>query len=117
MLNSDGGPGNSPPVASPFGSGFRICASGTPRPMPLLPVTSLSDPRIALYRNLKDRDLDRSGRWFIAEGEYVVRRLLASDFPVESVFLADRRAAEMAPLAPPGVPVYVAPQAVMAGVR
>src|SRR5205814_2797010 len=84
--------------------------------MPILPVTSLADPRVALYRNLKDRDLDRSGQWFIAEGEYVVRRLLASDFPVESVFLADRRAAEMAPLVPADMPVYVAPQPVMEGV-
>ena len=84
--------------------------------MPVLPITSLSDPRVALYRNLKDRDLDRTGRWFIAEGEYVVRRLLASDFPVESVFLAERRAAEMAPLVPADVPVYVAPQPVMEGV-
>lgn len=84
--------------------------------MSLLPVTSLADPRVALYRNLKDRELDRGGRWFIAEGAYIVRRLLASDFPVESVFATDRLAAEMAPLIPADVPVYVAPPAVMAGV-
>jgi tRNA G18 (ribose-2'-O)-methylase SpoU len=47
-------------------------------------VDSLDDPRVWHYRDLKDRALDRSGRWFIAEGEHVVRRLLASDFPVES---------------------------------
>jgi tRNA G18 (ribose-2'-O)-methylase SpoU len=38
----------------------------------------------------------------------VVRRLLASDFPVESVLLAERRVAEIAPLVPPHVPVYAA---------
>jgi tRNA G18 (ribose-2'-O)-methylase SpoU len=76
-------------------------------------IDSLDDPRVWHYRDLKDRALDRSGRWFIAEGEHVVRRLLASDFPVESVFLSEKRAAEMAPLVPAGVPVYVAPQAVM----
>jgi tRNA G18 (ribose-2'-O)-methylase SpoU len=84
--------------------------------MAIIPISTLDDPRVALYRNLKDRALDRGGRWFIAEGEYVVRRLLASDFPVESVFLAERRAAAMAPLVPESVPVYVAPQAVMGGV-
>jgi tRNA G18 (ribose-2'-O)-methylase SpoU len=77
------------------------------------PIDTLDDPRVWHYRDLKDRALDRSGKWFIAEGEHVVRRLLASDFPVESVFLSEKRAAEMAPLVPPGVPVYVAPQRLM----
>ena len=76
-------------------------------------IDSLDDPRVWHYRDLKDRELDRSGRWFIAEGEHVVRRLLASDFPVESVFLSQKRAAELAPQVPPGIPVYVAPQALM----
>ena len=81
--------------------------------MPIESVTSLDDPRVALYRNLKDRELDRSGRWFIAEGEYIVRRLLASDFPVESVFVAEKRAAELAAIVPAGVPVYTASLGVM----
>ena len=75
--------------------------------MPLLPVHSLDDPRILPYRNLKDRDLARSGERFIAEGEQVVRRLLDSDYPTESLMLSRRRAGEVAPLAPPDVPVYV----------
>jgi tRNA G18 (ribose-2'-O)-methylase SpoU len=76
-------------------------------------IDSLDDPRVRHYRNLKDRELDRSGKWFIAEGEHVVRRLLASDFPVESVFLSEKRAAEFATVVPDGIPVYVAPQALM----
>ena len=72
-------------------------------------VDTLDDPRVAPYRNLKDRDLARSGDRFIAEGEQVVRRLLASDYPTESLLLARKRADEIAPLAPPGVPVYVVP--------
>src|SRR5687767_1147507 len=74
--------------------------------MAVIPITTLDDPRVALYRNLKDRDLERRGRHFIAEGEHVTRRLLASDFPVDSVMLAERRVAEMAPLIPEHVPVY-----------
>jgi tRNA G18 (ribose-2'-O)-methylase SpoU len=79
-------------------------------------IDSLDDPRVAEYRNLKDHELDRQGRLFIAEGDYVVGRLLASDFPVESVFLSDKRANEIAPQVPSGVPVYVASQQVMNGV-
>ncbi len=76
-------------------------------------ITSLDDPRVAAYRNLKDHELDRQGKLFIAEGEHIVRRLLASDFPVESVFLSEKRSAEFAPVVPAPVPVYVAPSAVM----
>src|SRR5688500_2722596 len=76
-------------------------------------IDNLDDPRVWHYRDLKDRALDRSGRWFIAEGEHVVRRLLVSDFPVESVFLSEKRAAEIVPLVPAGVPVYVAPKVLM----
>jgi tRNA G18 (ribose-2'-O)-methylase SpoU len=81
--------------------------------MPIIPIDSLDDPRVANYRNLKDRELERRGQLFIAEGEHIVRRLLASDFPVESVLLAERRAAEMAPLVPEPIPVYVVSQALM----
>jgi len=71
-------------------------------------ITSILDPRLDVYRNLKDRELACHGGLFIAEGEFVVRRLLASDYPVESVLLARRRVDEIAPLAPTGVPVYAA---------
>jgi tRNA G18 (ribose-2'-O)-methylase SpoU len=75
--------------------------------MPIVPISSLDDPGVSPYRDLKDRELARGGDRFIAEGEHVVRRLLASDFPVESLLVARRRADEVAPLAPPDVPVYV----------
>ncbi|WP_428939045.1 TrmH family RNA methyltransferase [Fontivita pretiosa] len=77
-------------------------------------IDSLDDPRIVHYRNLKDRELAREhGGRFIAEGEHVVRRLLTSDYPVESVLLAARRAEEIAPIVPESVPVYVVPDAMM----
>jgi len=81
--------------------------------MPIVPIDSLDDPRVAPYRNLKDRELARSGDRFIAEGEQVVRRLLASDYPTESLLLARRRAEEIATLAPPDVPVYVVDDALV----
>ncbi|HEX4796840.1 MAG TPA: RNA methyltransferase [Humisphaera sp.] len=80
-----------------------------------IPITSLDDPRVAAYRNLKEKELDRAGRLFIAEGEYVVRRLLESDYPVESVFASDLRLPKIAGFVPEGVPLYVTPQQTMNG--
>lgn len=76
-------------------------------------ISSLDDARISAYRNLKDRELAESGDRFIAEGEHVVLRLLASDFPVESVLLSERRAAEITPLVGDSTPVYVMPDAMV----
>ena len=81
--------------------------------MPLIPIDSFEDPRLAPYRNLKERDLAREGGRFIAEGENLVKRLLASRYQTESVLLADRRVAEIAPLVPPHIPVYSAPAAIV----
>jgi len=77
--------------------------------MSIIPIHSFDDPRLAPYRNLKERDLAREGDRFIAEGENLVKRLLASRLVTESVLLAERRVAELSPLVPEGVPVYAAP--------
>jgi tRNA G18 (ribose-2'-O)-methylase SpoU len=79
----------------------------------VIPIASIDDPRIAPYRNLKDRELAREGGLFIAEGELVLRRLLRSDYPVESVLLGRRRAETIGPLVPAGIPLYVAPDPLM----
>src|SRR3954469_25911640 len=74
----------------------------------LIPIESLDDPRVADYRTLKDRERARDGGSFVAEGEMVVRRLLASSLRTDSLLVSQRRVEEIAPLAPPDVPVYVA---------
>lgn len=76
-------------------------------------ISSLDDPRLAPYRALKERELAREGGRFIAEGEQLVKRLLASAFATESVLLAQRRAPEIAPLVPEPLPVYVVPDEMM----
>jgi tRNA G18 (ribose-2'-O)-methylase SpoU len=76
--------------------------------MPVHPVESLDDDRLWPYRNVKDKELARDGRRFMAEGEQVVRRLLASGLEVESVLLSTRKAAALAPLASPETDVWVA---------
>jgi tRNA G18 (ribose-2'-O)-methylase SpoU len=76
--------------------------------MPLQPVQSLDDPNLWPYRNLKDKELARNGNRFIAEGENVVRRLLASPISVESVLVAQRKLAAIAPLCRGDTPIYAA---------
>ena len=83
------------------------------------PITDPGDPRIADYRQLKERHLSAQGGRFIAESERVVRRLLASGLAVHSLLLTAPRLAALATLidgdgdgARP-FPIYVAGQAVM----
>jgi tRNA G18 (ribose-2'-O)-methylase SpoU len=73
----------------------------------LCPLDSVDDPRLAPYRDLKRTNLTRWSGLFIAEGDKLVRRLLASDFPVESVVLGRRHVVKIAPLVPDDVPIYV----------
>lgn len=73
----------------------------------MIPVTSLDDPRLAPYRNLRDRTL-RGESIFITEGREVTMRLLASRFEAESIFVAEEFAEEFERLAAGRVPVYVA---------
>src|SRR5436190_1448959 len=81
--------------------------------MSVIAIEAFDDPRLAPYRNLRERDLAREGGRFIAEGEQLVKRLLASRFVTESVLLAERRAAEMVPLIRDDIEVYVAPAEVV----
>jgi tRNA G18 (ribose-2'-O)-methylase SpoU len=82
-------------------------------PATIVPVESLDDPRLFLYRNVKDRDIARSGGRFIAEGEKLVHRLLTSKYRTESVLIAPRLLEEFRPLFPDDVHVFVAPESVM----
>jgi tRNA G18 (ribose-2'-O)-methylase SpoU len=81
-----------------------------------LPIDSLDDPRVAPYRNMKDKELARDGGRFIAEGELVVRRLLAARFGVESLLISRRKADAILPVVPAGVPVWVADDETIRGV-
>ena len=88
--------------------------------MPLHPVSRLDDPRLDDFRDV--READRLGRLgiFLAEGEVVLRVLLARGrFRVRSMLLAEPRAAALAPLLaslPEEIPVYVAPLPLMSEV-
>ena len=76
-----------------------------------------SDPRIAAYREIRERDLVGREGLFVAEGEVVVRVLLERSIhaPV-SLLVAEKRLAALDRLTaglPGGVPVYAAAQPVL----
>lgn len=76
-----------------------------------------SDPRIADYLDVRDRDLAGRGGLFVAEGAVVLQKLIAAGrHPLQSVLVAENRLASMAALLgglTPDVPVYAASQPVM----
>ncbi len=82
-----------------------------------LPVDDPDDPRIALYRDVRDRDLLGREGAFMAEGEVVLRTALRDGrHPIESLLLLDRRLPKLADALEAlasTVPVYLAPQPVL----
>lgn len=83
----------------------------------LIAITDPGDPRIEAYRHVKERDLvGRQGR-FVAEGEVVLRAAIRSGRHVlDSLLLAEKRVAAMAPLLanlPGATPAYVASQVLL----
>lgn len=84
--------------------------------MPVQRVSEASDSRLGDYRNLPDATLRASSGKFVAESEVVVRKLLASPLRTLSILVTEPRLDAIGATVPPGVPVYVAAQAVIDGV-
>ncbi|UHD47269.1 RNA methyltransferase [Aureimonas altamirensis] len=81
------------------------------------PIDDADDPRIAAFRDIRERDLVRSGD-FIAEGAVVLDHLLtASLFEPLSILVSEHRIGGLLPrlqaLGTEQVPILVCPQAVM----
>jgi tRNA G18 (ribose-2'-O)-methylase SpoU len=83
--------------------------------LPPIEILDAADPRVADYRDLKERRLNEAGR-FVAESERVVRRLVASGLPIQSVLMTAPRLATLADALGGDFPVYLAPQGVLDGV-
>ena len=77
-----------------------------------IPITDPADPQLDDYRALRERDLRREGL-FVGEQALVVGHMLALPGVTKSVLVAENMAERVAPLAPPEVPVYVAPLSVL----
>ena len=70
---------------------------------------SLTDPRIDVFRNLKATNSTRRAGLFVAEGEKLFQRLLASDYPLHSVLLGRGELERFSSLLTDDLPVYVVP--------
>ena len=83
----------------------------------IIAIDDPDDPRIAAYRDIRERDLVGREGLFVAEGEVVLRMLLGSALHAPlSLLLAEKRIDALADLigkVPPGVPVYTASQPVL----
>jgi tRNA G18 (ribose-2'-O)-methylase SpoU len=75
--------------------------------MPSISISSLDDPRVQPYRDLKASNLMRHGEMFIAEGTKLVARLLDSRYETASVLLSQKREAEWLPRIPDCIPTYI----------
>lgn len=84
---------------------------------PLQRIDSVHDERVADFLHVKEADLVKRRGLFLAEGQEVVRTLVRHGrFPLRSLFLSEKRIDAMQDVlqqVPEGIPVYVAPQAVM----
>ncbi len=76
-------------------------------------ITNIDDPRLAPYRDLPRRDGGGREGHFVVEGELLVRRLLASPLPVDSILVTPGRLERLVPLITSATAVYVAPNALL----
>lgn len=82
--------------------------------MPLIPIQTLDDPRLVVFRDVK---ATRHSKWkgrFIAEGARLTKRLLSTDYVVESLLLSEGRVEEFSSWLRPDIPTFVMPHALAA---
>jgi tRNA G18 (ribose-2'-O)-methylase SpoU len=83
----------------------------------IIPIADPDDPRIAVFRDVRDRDLAGRASGFIVEGEVVLNVLARSRLHrARALLIADKRLARLTPLIArfgEDVPVYAAAQPVM----
>ena len=69
-------------------------------------ISSLKNPKAALWRSLKERKGRRESGCFLVEGDKMVLEAFRSCFPVEAVLIREDRGEEDFPI-PDGIPVFV----------
>jgi tRNA G18 (ribose-2'-O)-methylase SpoU len=75
--------------------------------MPRIPVDDAADPRLAVYQQLNQQNPTSWAGYFIAEGDKIAERLIASRYPVQSLLLIPEYAERFEALVPPDTPIYV----------
>jgi tRNA G18 (ribose-2'-O)-methylase SpoU len=97
-----------------------------PENLHVVPIDDFADPRVAEYANLRDMDLRSrvrggpvplpDGGLFVAEGEWVVQRLVGSRYRTRSVMTNASRLESARPwlaTLPPATPVYLVTDALL----
>ena len=79
--------------------------------MPRIEIHDVNDPRLDVYRELKETNYRQREGLFIAESRRVSQRLLESSFEVVSVLASDKKEGQIAADVPPEVPFYIVPHA------
>jgi tRNA G18 (ribose-2'-O)-methylase SpoU len=79
-------------------------------------VAGLDDPRLADYRDVRDGDALARRGLFVAEGQLVVRQLLASRFVARSILVTDAALDALGAAVPDVVPMYVGSRAAVEAV-
>lgn len=74
--------------------------------MSVIKITELDDPRLNVYRHLKQTNHTRWEQIFIAEGEKLVERLLDSRFETLSILAAESHVERLLTRVPAAVPIY-----------
>ena len=77
-------------------------------------ISSLKNPRVLLWRSLKERKGRKETGCFLVEGRKMVAEALASSFPVEAVLADEARLNELA--LPENIAVYALPEHVLAAI-
>lgn len=80
-------------------------------PMTVIPVADPHDPRLALYRHIRDANLVREHGLFVAEGRLIVERMAADPrYVIESLLLNESSWRALSPtltVAAPDAPVFL----------
>lgn len=77
-------------------------------------ISSLKNPKVTLWKSLKERKGRRESGCFLVEGRKMTEEALASAFPVEAVLVDENRMTEF--VFPAGVRTYAMPAHVLAAV-
>ena len=76
--------------------------------MSIIPIDSIDDPRIAVFRDLPSGPPTKKSGYFVVEGAFLVERLLTSDYELASLLVDPAQKDKFAKQLHTDVPVYVA---------
>lgn len=79
-------------------------------------VTTIADPCLEPFRNLPEKTLRDDKGLLIAEGAWLVERLLVSNLTTIAVLTTEKKCDDFAALVPDDVPLYVAPDDVLSAI-